>query len=76
MATLVIHTMELRYVAIFDVTGYYLQTALPEDRFLLMRIRDDFVGVMCEVNPEYIPYVRYKNGDNVLYVNIIRAIYG
>ena len=32
------------------------QTALPADKFLLMQIRYDFVDVMCEVNPEYIPY--------------------
>ena len=31
---------------------------------------------MCEVNPEYIPFVRYENGKKVLYVKILRAIYG
>ena len=41
-----------------------------------MQIRDEFVDVMCEFNPEYIPYVRYYNGRKLLYVNIIRAIYG
>ena len=41
-----------------------------------MQIRDEFLDVTCEVNPEYIPYVRYENGKTVLYVNIIRDIYG
>ena len=55
---------------------FYLQTTLPADKLLLMRIRDEFVDVMCEVHPEYIPCVRYENGKRVLYVNILRAIYG
>ena len=63
-------------MVIFDVPGSFLQTALPADRFLLMRIIDEFVDVMCEVNPKYIPYVRYDNGKMVLYVNILIAIYG
>ena len=41
-----------------------------------MEIRDEFVDVMCEVNPEYIPCMRYENGKKVLYVNILRDIYG
>ena len=53
MATFVIDAMEQRYVAILDVPGDFLKTALPADRFLLMRIRDEFVDVMCEVNLEY-----------------------
>ena len=31
---------------------------------------------MFEVNPEYIPYFRYENGKNALYVKMIRDIYG
>ena len=74
-ATLFIYSMEQRDVTILDLPGYFLQTALPSDKFFLMRIRDEFVDVMCEVNPEYIPYVRYDHGKNVLYVNILRYIY-
>ena len=76
MTTLVIDATEQRDVAIFDFTGDFLQTALPADKFLLMQIRDEFLDVMCEVNPEYIPYVRYENGKEVLYVNILWDIYG
>ena len=63
-------------MAIFYVPGDFVQTALPADKFLLMEIRDEFVDVMCEVNPEYIPCMRYENGKKVLYVNILRDIYG
>ena len=43
---------------------------------MLLRIRDEFVDIMCEVNPDYKPYVKYYNGKKVLYVNVLRAIYG
>ena len=76
MEILVIDAMDQRYVAIFDVPGDFLQTALPAEFCLLMWIIDEFLDVMYEVKPEYIPYVRYDNGKNVLYVNILRDIYG
>ena len=31
---------------------------------------------MCEVNPEYKEHVRIKNGRKVLYVQVLKAIYG
>ena len=76
METLVIYTMEQIAEAIFDVPGDFLQTSLPSETFLLMKIRDEFVDVMCEVNHEYIPYMIYENGKKVLYKKILRAIYG
>ena len=47
IATLVIDAMEQRDVAIFNVPGDFLQTALPSDKFLLLRFRDEFVDVIC-----------------------------
>ena len=76
METSVIDATDQRDVAIFDVPGDFLQTVLPADKFLLMRIRDEFVDVMCEVKPEYIPCVRCENGKKVYYINILRAICG
>ena len=34
------------------------------------------MDIMCEVNPEYKPYVWYENGKKFIYVNVMRAIYG
>ena len=76
MATFVIYAIELRDMAILDVPGAFILTALPADMFVLMQIRVEFVNVICEVKPEYIPYVRYENGEKVLYRNILGAIYG
>ena len=33
------------------------------------------VYIMCEVNPDYKPYVQYYMGKKVLYVNFLREIY-
>ena len=49
-------------MAIFDVPGSFIQTAIPADKFLLMRIGDEFVDVMCEVKLVYMAHVRYENG--------------
>ena len=61
---------------IFDVPGDFLQNALLEDKFLLMQIRDEFVDVICEDHPEYIPYMIYESDKKLPYVKIIRDIYG
>ena len=81
METLVIYATEqidvaIFDVAIFDVPGGFIQNELPADNFLLTRIRDESVDVICEVNPENIPYVRYENSKKVLFLKILRAIYG
>ena len=41
-----------------------------------MRLVGRFVDIMCEVNPEYKQYVRYERGIKVLYLRVLRAIYG
>ena len=62
METLVIDVKEQRDVAIIYVPGDFIQTELPAYKFLLMKIIYEFVDMMCEVNPEQRPYVRYENG--------------
>ena len=42
----------------------------------IMKFRNEFVHIMCEVNQEYKKYVVKENGKEVLYVKILRAIYG
>ena len=64
METLIIYAMGQGDVVIFDVPMDFLKTAPPAEKHLLMQIRYEFVDVMCEVNPEYIPYVRYENGKS------------
>jgi hypothetical protein len=76
MGTLAIDIKEGRDVAIFDVPGAYLQAAMPKDKKVLMKLRGQFVDIMCEVNPEYLPYVIEEKGEKILYLRVLQAIYG
>jgi hypothetical protein len=75
ISTLVIDAYEGRDVAIFDVPGAFLQSAMPKDKNVHMRLRDEFVDIMCKVNPEYTKSVTYERGRKVLYVKVLQAIY-
>ena len=76
LTSLVIDVYEGRDVGTFDVPGAYLHAEMPKDKRVLMCLRGEFVDIMCDVNPEYKQYVREKNGKKVLYLNVLRAIYG
>ena len=75
MSTLVIDAMDNSDVAIFDVPGAFLQTEMPKGKNVILVIRDEFADILCEVNSEYKEHVRVRNGRNVLYVQILWAIY-
>ena len=76
MATLVIDAKEQRDVAIFDVPGAYLHADMPDDKFVLLKLEGEFVNIMCDVNPNYIPFVRTEKGKKVLYLQLLKALYG
>jgi hypothetical protein len=76
ITTLVVDATEKRDVAICDIPGAYLQTELPPEKEIHMRLRGQFVDIMCEVNPVYKKFVTYEHGKKVLYVRVLRAIYG
>ena len=63
-------------MATFNVPVSYLHADMPKDMRILMKLRGDFVDIMCQVNPDYEQYVRYENGGNVLYLLVLRVIYG
>ena len=60
----------------FDVSGLLMYAYIPKDKRILMKLRGDFVDIMCQVNPYYEQHVRYENGEKVLYILVIREIYG
>ena len=57
VTTLVIDACKERDVATFDVPGAYLYTFLPDNKNILMVLRNAFVDIMCEVNPDYKKHV-------------------
>ena len=81
MTALLIGAHEGRKFISFDVPGAFLQAEMAEDKLVLLKLRRQFVDMMCEINPEFKPHVRCettKNGKKfkVLYMKVIRAIYG
>ena len=71
-----IDSYEGRYTAIADVPGAYLHAEMPQDKLVLLKLKGQFVDIMCQVNPEYKQYVRYEGKTKVLYLKVLRAIYG
>ena len=76
MALLVVFAYEKRDVAVFDVPGAYLHADIPPDKFVLLKIEGQFVNIMVDVNHEFKEDVRFENGKKVLYVQILKALYG
>ena len=47
-----------------------------KDGKVLLKLRDIFVDIMCDVNTEYRETILYENGKKTLYVLVLRSIYG
>lgn len=72
---------ENRDVMISDVPNAFIQALMPKiegsDERVIMKITVVLVYMLIQLNPElYGPYVVYKNGCKVLYVQVLRALYG
>ena len=75
-----IEAMEARDVATYDIPNAFIQTAVEKldkdgDR-IVMKIRGAMVDMLLELDPLYEDYVVYEKGNKILYVHILRAIYG
>jgi hypothetical protein len=46
------------------------------DDFVLLKVEGASVDIMCRVSPEYIPFVTIENGKRVLYLQLLKALYG
>ena len=59
----------------FEISGAYLNNDMPEYKFVLLKLEDDFVDIMCEVNPEFRKYVWQEGKKKVLYLRLLEALY-
>jgi hypothetical protein len=61
-----------------DVPNAFVQTPIPQDGDkIIMKIRGQLVDLLLEIAPEaYKPYIVYENNKMVLYVRMLRALYG
>jgi hypothetical protein len=81
MLTAVIDAHEGRNVMTCDIPNAFIQALMPEvkdgNERVMMQITGVLVDMLIELNPElYGPYVVYEKNRKVLYVQVIRAIYG
>ena len=60
METLVVDVYEVRDVAIFDVPGAYLNTYMPNEKYVRLNLEGEFVDIMCDVNPYHRPNIGHK----------------
>jgi hypothetical protein len=74
MMSLLIDANEGRDVATAVVAGAYLHAEL--DDFTLLRMEGESVDIMCDVSEEYRNFVCYENGKKVLYLKLLKALYG
>lgn len=81
MITAVIDAKEHRDIMTADIPNAFIQTKMPdpehgEDR-VTMKITGVLVDMLVQLNPElYGPFVVYEKGRKVLYVQVLKAIYG
>jgi hypothetical protein len=81
MLTAVVDATERRDVMTCDIPNAFIQALMPvikdgEER-VMMKITGVLVEMLVELNPLlYGPYVVYEKRGKVLYVRVLRAIYG
>ena len=77
IGSFVIDAYKEREIGSFDIPGAYLHANMKHDgKRVLLVLRDEFVDMMCEVNDKYKTYVKVINGRKVLYLKVLRALYG
>ena len=74
--TAVIDALENREVAIVDIPGAFMQVDL-DDELVIVRLTGKMVELLIEIDPDmYRPYLTHERGEPVLYVELLKALYG
>ena len=76
ITTLLIGAYEGRKHISFDVPGAFLQADMPDDKLVLLKFKGRMADMLANVNDKYRSHVVREDGKSVLYVKVIRAIYG
>ncbi|GAX15524.1 hypothetical protein FisN_6Hu141 [Fistulifera solaris] len=74
LLSLIVDAHEGRDVAIADVVGAYLKANMAD--FTLLKFTGESVNIMCKMNPKYEEFVAIEGGKRVLYVQLLKALYG
>jgi hypothetical protein len=57
-----------------NVEGAYLHADMED--FVLLKLAGEAVNIMCQVNPKYEKFVVIENRKKVLYLQLLKALYG
>jgi hypothetical protein len=67
-------------VATCDIPNAFIQTEVEEKdsdgNHVIMKITGILIDILCELDNKYIPYITCEDRKKVLYVHILKAIYG
>ena len=72
--TAIVDAMEKREVAVVDIPGAFMQVIMDKDVY--MRITGLMVDLLIEIDKSYEQFVVYERGEKVIYVELLRALYG
>ena len=76
ITSLLIGAYEGRNYISFDVPGAFLQADMPDDKLVLLKFKGRMADMLADVNEKYREHLVKEDGKTVLYVKVIRAIYG
>ena len=80
MSTCVIDAYEGRDVLTADIPNAFIQTDMPEpedgEARVIMKITGLLVDYLVEIDPTYSQYIVFDRGKRVIYLRILKAIYG
>ena len=62
--TLIDDSCKVCKVATFEVPGEYLHADITKYNRILMKLREEFIEKMCQVNPDYEQQVRHENRES------------
>jgi len=74
MLSLMIDAKEGRDVGTADVKGAYLHADIKD--FVILKLVGEAVDIMCQVNPKYKKFFVVEHGKKVLYLQLLKALYG
>ena len=81
MITAVIDAHEKRDVMCNDIPNAFIQAPMPvinnDDERVIMKIHGPLVSMLVKLDPAlYGPYIVFEKGEKVVYVRVLKAIYG
>ena len=53
-----------------------MNAEIPNDKYGRLKSEVEFMDIMCNLNPYHIPNIPYKNEKRVIYLSILKALYG